>query len=299
MDIRQLRYFLGVVRAGSFSRAAEILGVVQPALGAQIRRLEAELGLPLLRRLPRGVVVTPAGERMVAHAERVLADMATIRAEMAELAGRQARRVVLALSRSSDQVLAGQLAELCRHRLPELELSLVEAATAQMRDWLVAGRIDAALTFGDIAGPGLAVQSLAEEELCLVVAGGGRARKAVTLAEAVAGRLVLPKPRRHVRELVEQAARQDGLALLVGYEVDSFRAAREFARRGLGSAILPRSAVATAADRAGLSVRRIGPPPLVRRLRLATRAEAPAEPLAAMLAALRVLAGKLPDVPAP
>ena len=61
MDIRQLRYFLGVVRAGSFSRAAEILGVVQPALGAQIRRLEAELGLPLLRRLPRGVVVTPPG----------------------------------------------------------------------------------------------------------------------------------------------------------------------------------------------------------------------------------------------
>ena len=61
MDLRQLRYFMAIVEQGSFSRAAEMLGVAQPALSLHVRHMEAELGTPLLVRSPQGVVATEAG----------------------------------------------------------------------------------------------------------------------------------------------------------------------------------------------------------------------------------------------
>ena len=76
MELRQLEYFAAVARHKHFTRAAEALYVTQPALSQQIRRLEAELGLALLRRTSRGVELTAAGEDLLVHAEAVLAEVA-------------------------------------------------------------------------------------------------------------------------------------------------------------------------------------------------------------------------------
>ena len=76
MELRQLEYFAAVARHRHFTRAAEALYVTQPALSQQIRRLEAELGLALLRRTSRGVELTAAGADLLVHAEAVLAEVA-------------------------------------------------------------------------------------------------------------------------------------------------------------------------------------------------------------------------------
>src|SRR5919108_1983226 len=87
MELRQLEYFVAVARHRHFGRAAEAVYVTQPALSQQVRRLEAELGVALLKRTSRGVEVTPAGEDLLAHAETVLAEIAQARGAMDQHAG--------------------------------------------------------------------------------------------------------------------------------------------------------------------------------------------------------------------
>ncbi|MEA2281735.1 MAG: hypothetical protein QOK21_2342, partial [Solirubrobacteraceae bacterium] len=87
MELRQLEYFVAVARHGQFTRAADALWVTQSALSQQIRRLEAELGVALLRRTPRGAEPTPAGEDLLVHAEAALAELARAREQLDRHAG--------------------------------------------------------------------------------------------------------------------------------------------------------------------------------------------------------------------
>src|SRR5215472_2028237 len=85
MELRQLVYFDAVVRHGSFTKAAQRLHVAQPAVSAQIRRLEAELGATLLERTTRRVALTYAGELFLARARQVLDQIEGAHADLAEL----------------------------------------------------------------------------------------------------------------------------------------------------------------------------------------------------------------------
>ena len=89
MELRHFRYFVAVAEERSFAQAARRLRVAQPALSKQIHDLEAELGVPLFERLPRGVRLTPAGEAFLADARATLeaAGRATTSARSARLSG--------------------------------------------------------------------------------------------------------------------------------------------------------------------------------------------------------------------
>ena len=75
MDIRRLRYFLGIVEQGSLSRAAEFLHVAQPALTLHLKRLEDEFGCELVERSSRGVIPTEFGQRLAQRAKVLLEDL--------------------------------------------------------------------------------------------------------------------------------------------------------------------------------------------------------------------------------
>jgi DNA-binding transcriptional LysR family regulator len=80
VELRRLEYFVAVARHGQFTRAADELWITQSALSQQVRRLEAELGVELLRRTSRGVELTPPGEELLPRAEAILAEIAHARA---------------------------------------------------------------------------------------------------------------------------------------------------------------------------------------------------------------------------
>jgi DNA-binding transcriptional LysR family regulator len=86
VELRQLIYFEAVARHGGFSRAAEQLRIAQPAVSAQIKRLEAELGQPLLQRTTRRVALTQAGELVLARARAILGQVEGARTDLDELA---------------------------------------------------------------------------------------------------------------------------------------------------------------------------------------------------------------------
>lgn len=101
MDIKQLEYFVQVVDAGSFTRAAMVLEMTQPSLSRQIRLLEVELHEHLLYRNGRGVEPTEAGRRLLEHARVVLDRLATARQEIHELKAVPRGKIVVGFPRAS------------------------------------------------------------------------------------------------------------------------------------------------------------------------------------------------------
>src|SRR3954451_5959392 len=95
MELRQLRTFEAVARHRSFTRASEELLVAQPAVSQQVRRLERELGVDLLRRTSRSVSLTPRGEGVLAGARGGRAEAASVRGELDSLVGLQAARIAV------------------------------------------------------------------------------------------------------------------------------------------------------------------------------------------------------------
>src|SRR5205085_10835263 len=87
MDLRQLRYLVALADERNFTRAAEREHIAQPALSQQIRRLEQELGLPLVERTTRHVAMTDAGNLLVVRARRIVADVEAAHAELQRVAG--------------------------------------------------------------------------------------------------------------------------------------------------------------------------------------------------------------------
>lgn len=82
MDLRSIKYFVRIADLGSITRAADHLGVAQPALTRHVRGIEDELGMQLLVRLPRGVRLTGAGRQFFEHCQRVLREFARLKEEL-------------------------------------------------------------------------------------------------------------------------------------------------------------------------------------------------------------------------
>ena len=133
MELRQLQYFAAVARHRHFTRAAEALYVTQPALSQQIRRLEAELGLALLRRTSKGVELTPAGEDLLRHADNVLAEVEAARAEMDRHAGVRRGVARVAATAADAPRLPEALAEFHAEH-PGIQIALRQGSAAEVVD---------------------------------------------------------------------------------------------------------------------------------------------------------------------
>ena len=144
MELRQLRYFVAVAEDLHFSRAAERLHIVQPAVSQQIRRLERELGVELFDRSPRRVTLTQAGETLLPEAQAVLA--AAARAKAAVTASGRAQPARLRLGTSAG--LGDHLDRLIERLTPALGIELAYGSTAKRAEQVLSGELDAAFVRG-------------------------------------------------------------------------------------------------------------------------------------------------------
>jgi DNA-binding transcriptional LysR family regulator len=169
MELRQLDAFVAVARAGSFTRAAEELGIVQPAVSQAVRRLEEELGLTLFERTSRHVAPTAAGAAFLPHAEAVLARLAEARQAAAALAAGEAGAVRVAGTGGAADTLR-RLQDALRERYPDARLEVARVQPKPKLQAVLDGELDAALTRFAPRTAGLAFTELATEPSCAIVA---------------------------------------------------------------------------------------------------------------------------------
>ncbi|HWH10338.1 MAG TPA: LysR family transcriptional regulator [Solirubrobacteraceae bacterium] len=243
MELRQLEYFVAVARHGQFTRAADALWVTQPALSQQIRRLEAELGVVLLRRTSRGVRLTAAGEDLFAHAQVVLGELARAREAIGRHAGVTRGRVRVAATTIDTPRLPGALAAFHREH-PGLQVALRHASTAEIVALVATGEVDVG-----VAGPGgdvpagLTTEQLSDEPLrAMLPAGDPLARESEIALSDLAGRaFILAEPGSGLREAVVAACQRAGFSPVPLFEISDSATVRHLVEAGLGISVAPSS----------------------------------------------------------
>lgn len=280
MELRQLTYFIRIVESGSFSRAAIELQVAQPALSRQIKRLEEELGTPLLYRNGRGVSLTRAGEILMASSSEVIQKLEATAREIAEAGDRLSGSAVVGLPPTVGRVLAIPLAALFRDHFPAVKLQIVEGFSGNVLEWLSTGRVDVGVLYSDPGANLMVAEPLVEEELLLI---GPPAAGADNGAMPPAGLpipfrtmgelpLILPSRPHGLRRLIDAMAIGIGQPLNVVMEVDSLHTMLELVRSRLGYTVLPLASIMREPGEA-FSTWTISEPNCTRTLYVATAAQ--------------------------
>ncbi len=278
MDLRSLRYFIAVVDAGSLSKAAASLYVAQPALTAQIKKLEAELDAQLLERSHVGVTLTPVGLQLYQDARRLLADAAAMQERIRRSAASPEGSVTLALPLLLVSLLVGPLLMRLKEAYPRVRVYVLDDMSLMVQKAMVEGRADLGILVDSPRVQGLSCKPLAEESLFL----SGHDPEGLVPVEMVDGRpvvrfdaaaalpLVLQSPRFAIRQSVERIAAERGLSLNVAHEHDSTRVIRSLHVAGAGFTFTPASSVVEHPGAlAGWLRARVIEPEIVRRYHLA------------------------------
>lgn len=276
MELRQLRYFLGVCEAGSLLKASTRLHIAQPALGQQIAALEDELGVKLFARSTRGMALTPEGRTFAEHAKVVLTDADRAKASVRSAATDPQGQVVLGLPTTVALAATVPIVQACRERYPRIQLQVIEAYSGFLREWLQMGRLDLALLFGDESDPDLLKRVLLEEPLALVAPPGASALpKTLRLRHLQNMELVLPGREHGLRRIIDEACAQQGIALNVVAEIDSLTSVKKAVAAGVGHTILSQSSVMEEVASGQLQAITINEASMRRRVVCATRITRP------------------------
>lgn len=134
VDIRQLRYFVGVVEAGSFTKAAATLNVAQSALSLHVRQLEEGFGTQLLVRDRTGVSVTASGDKLLERARIILKEILLTEAELTNSVAAPSGEVTIGIPSGAARVLSGPLLESVRSELPRISLKMIEGMTGPLEE---------------------------------------------------------------------------------------------------------------------------------------------------------------------
>jgi LysR family transcriptional regulator, transcription activator of glutamate synthase operon len=245
MELRQLRYLVALADERHFTRAAARVLVAQPALSQQIGKLEQELGVPLVDRTTRRVHLTEAGELLVAHARRVLAELDDACAELEQLTGLVSGRVTIGLTQTPGPLDLVRLLADFHARFPRVELAVREDLSTTLADGLRANALDLAFLsiVEDADRRGLELQQLAQEPLVVVLPDGhrlaGRAR--LRIGDLRDEGFVAFGEGATIRAAVRRIAHEASFEPRIAFETREVARVRALVAAGLGVAILPRS----------------------------------------------------------
>ncbi len=269
MNLKQLEYFVRVAELGSFSKAAQVLDIAQPALSRQVRGLETELRENLFLRNGRGVALTDAGNRLFDHGLAILQLVSHAREDLGASRDEPVGRVTVGLPPSMGRQLTLPLIDRFRKRFPAARLAIVEGLSTHIVEWITTGRVDIGLAYNPKTQPGLEIMPLLEEPLGLVSyaakgkRGSRKATQPLPMKELPQYPLILPEQAHAMRRLLETQAALAGIKLDIAWEVSSIPSIIDLVCAGYGHAVLTHSGVAASARAGELTVRRlVAPTPL-------------------------------------
>jgi DNA-binding transcriptional LysR family regulator len=160
MELYQVRSFVAVAEQGNVTRAADKLNVSQPAVSAQIKALEQELGVSLFERKASGMELTAAGKRLLATAEQLLAAAHALRNEARAINGAVAGVVRMGTLSDPQVIRVGELITAAVERYPLLEIQFHHEVTGGAYEKVRDGELDASFYYGDLSHPAVAEVAL-------------------------------------------------------------------------------------------------------------------------------------------
>ncbi len=248
VSVHQLRLLTAVVEKGGFTRAAEALGLSQPAISHQLKALSGSIGTPVLEVIGRRVQLTQAGELLYEHAKRILAEFEAAGSALDELHGLQRGRLRVAGDTTVGIYVLPDLLGAFRQAHPSIEVhmgvenrqGLYERLVATEVDFVVSGRLWENPSIALVVRPFLANELIAIASPRHPLAGRDR----VTLADLAAEPFIVREPGSGTRETAEEAFRAAGLSIRPVMELASNGAIKRAVARNLGVSILSRYATA-------------------------------------------------------
>jgi len=163
MNFRTLQYYVKLAELRHFSKAADACFVSQPTLSTQIRKLEEELGVTLVERTPRKIMLTPVGEDIAHRARHVLRDLEHIKDAARRSKNPETGTIKLGIFPTLAPYLLPHVIPFIRQRYPELRLQLAEEKTEDILNMLDQGRLDAGLLALPVEDRGMEIEVLFEE----------------------------------------------------------------------------------------------------------------------------------------
>ncbi len=241
MELYQLRIFLAIARTGNLTRAASILAASQPALSAQLRALEQELGVELFSRTSRGMELTEAGKVLRAKAEEVDAHASQLLALARGMAGKVIGTCRIGLNTEAGLLRVPALVEQLARSAPQLAVELVQGVTRSILEDVSAGRLAAGFAFGPGGRADLEGMILAPMELVIAAPPPWRQRlEGLPLAQVLAGPWVWPPADCPFHEKALALARSaGGGAAPGGVTADDESTILRLVAAGIGLSLLP------------------------------------------------------------
>jgi len=261
MELRQLRDFVTVAKAGSFAAASRLLNVSQPGLGYQIKQLELDLGTELLVRHSRGIELTPAGATFLTDAERILVAVGEARGKIRDLIRAEQSEIRIGLSPTPQQLLAPSLTALnCEGR--EMHVAFREGLSVQLVEDVRSGLLDVAICILTQKLFDLRTVPLYREHLHLVGPGLLDAQREIRFADLPQYRLTAG-PKDHLpRKILDMEAARQGVFLDIAQELEPGGLRRALVLRGNAYTVASYAMFINEIENSTLGARRIIDPAL-------------------------------------
>lgn len=245
MNLRDLKYLVALADHRHFGRAAAACFVSQPTLSTQIRKLEEELGVALVERAPRRVMLTPAGRDAAERARRIVADVEEMREAARRSRNPEAGTVRLGIFPTLGPYLLPHVVPGVRERFPDLELLLFEEKTETILRQLREGRLDAGVLALPLHDDQLHLEFLFEEPFVLAVPHGHALASvgALTMGDLADQSLLLLEDGHCLRDQALDVCHLAGASEKSGFRATSLETLRQMVAANVGITLLPVLAV--------------------------------------------------------
>jgi LysR family hydrogen peroxide-inducible transcriptional activator len=295
MTLQELKYVVAVAEERNFRRAADKVFVSQPSLSASVKKLEDELGVRVFERGPHEVLLTVAGEQVVAQARRVLEEAAKVKQVAKEKRDPLRGALRLGVIHTIAPYLLPELVIALRAAAPAMPLDIEENMTASLDQMLRGGLIDVAILALPYAAPGVQTLPLYDEAFRVVVPAKHpwARRRSVPAADLVGQNLLLLSIGHCFRDQVMDACSEFARPAPPGKEGNSLETIRSMVASGLGVSVLPATALTERHASPLVKVVDFAPPPPMRRVVAAFRGDFPRR------AAVEAIAAAVPKLGLP
>jgi LysR family hydrogen peroxide-inducible transcriptional activator len=241
MNLRALNYFITLADLRHFSKAAEACFVSQPTLSTQIRKLEEELGVQLVERAPRKVMLTPVGGEIAERARKVLRDIGQIREVARRSRDPAAGTLRLGIFPTLAPYLLPHVVPVVRKHFPDLRLQLSEEKTGDIIRLMHRGNLDAALLALPLPDDGLEMEVLFEEPfvLALPATHAMSSLDKIRLEDLAGTELLLLEDGHCLREHALEVCSLTGAHERVDFHATSMETLRQMVAADMGLTLMP------------------------------------------------------------